>query len=253
MELSVTSSSSITQYDNVVDYNDYLIKNNKTNMTIVDYLKDINDRFYKIDISFMETFMDLIDRDDFCIPHEYLITYKVAAPGNTSKDIKKMLDSRGLEKDLDYRVGQESHPVPQGGFVKKNIYMLTPDAFKRCLQGSAITKVYSNYFLFTEKAIKYFFQYQMKVKDIKITSLENKLDLILEQNNKLQETLNQNLQETKEVKEILSTSSRDRVTDVDEEKHTETFVLLKHKTEINKYYTMRAQKEYTEKKALAAE
>ena len=56
------------------------------------------------------------------------------------------------------------------------------------------------------------------------------------------------VKETKEVKEILSTSSRDRVTDVDEEKHTETFVLLKHKTEINKYYTMRAQKEYTEKK-----
>ena len=78
----------------------------------------------------------------------------------------------------------------------------------------------------------------MKIKDLKISNLENKLDMILEQNNKLQETLNQNLQETKEVKEILSTSSRDRVTDVDEEKHTETFVLLKHKTEINKYLSL---------------
>ena len=207
MELAINNAD-IIQYNNITDYNDYLIKNGKNDMSIIDYLKDINERFYNIDISFMESFMGLVDRDDFCIPHEYLITYKVAAPGTCSKDIKKMLKARGLIEGEDYRVGQVSEPVPQGGFVKKNVCMLTPDAFKRCLQGSAITKVYSNYFLFTEKAIKYFFQYQMKIKDLKISSLSDDLKELIKVNKEIKNELKDNNNELKNTNKKLDISNR---------------------------------------------
>ena len=129
MELS-SSSTDIIQYANITDYNDFLIKNDKTNLTIIEYLEDINNKFYKINISFMEEFMELVDRDDFCISHDYLIKYKVSAETDTTANIKRMLISRGLKEGEDFEPFQQERLRKQGGTSKKNIYMLTPDAFR---------------------------------------------------------------------------------------------------------------------------
>ena len=101
MELS-SSSTDIIQCTNIIDYNDFLIKNNKINLTIIEYLEDINNKFYHIDLSFMEEFMELVDRDDFCISHDYLIKYKVSAENSDSYNILRLLTSRGLNEAKDY-------------------------------------------------------------------------------------------------------------------------------------------------------
>ena len=150
---------------------------------------------------------------------------------------------------LTFTLSGERNPIPC------EPYGLT--RYQRCLQGSAKTKIFSDYFLFTEKSIKFYNQYQIKVKNIKIDNLENNLkEMLIElkkSNNKLDisnSKLDQLLIENKEIKELLHASSHDRVTDV-EEKFTETFILMKDNEENNKFYSIRAQKEYIEKKIIS--
>jgi len=61
-----------------------------------------------------------------------LIEYGVAASAQ-SCNIKKRLESLGLEEGLEYQLIDIYEPVKQGGFSKKKVYMLTPEAFKKCL------------------------------------------------------------------------------------------------------------------------
>ena len=100
MELSKINIE-IEKYQKAIEYNQYLIDNN-IDLTLIEYIKDANKRFYEYDISFMEEFMNLVDRVDFCIPHEYLIKYKVVAPTNNSNKILDILNQRGLDKNTDY-------------------------------------------------------------------------------------------------------------------------------------------------------
>ena len=212
----------------------------------------------------MEKFMDLVDRDDLCIPHEYLFEYKVATESTTTSNILKMLKARGLIEGEDFELLRQERVRPQGGTTKKNIYMLTPDAFKRCLQGSAITKVYSNYFLFTEKAIKYYSQYQIKVKDIKISSLSDDLKELIKINKDTNKELKitnkqlilankelteikeiniKQLEELKYVKKTLYVKSHDRAVKVTTKPQlNDVLILLKNELIVNNYCSLRTQK-----------
>ena len=117
MELSISKSSTkiientinieIEKHQKAIEYNEYLINNN-IDYTLLEYLKDANEKFYKYDIDFMEDFMELVDKVDFCISHEYLNKYEVIKSKN-SNDIFQMLKSRGLKKEVDYIVREETH------------------------------------------------------------------------------------------------------------------------------------------------
>ena len=155
MALSLINTE-IEKYQKAIEYNDYLI-NNDIDYTLEEYLKDANEKFYKYDISFMKEFMDLVDRIDFCIHHEYLIKYGIVdVKKKDSGKILQNLKARNLNEGEDFEVTEEQHHRKNGSEYTKTIYMLTPDAFKKSLIGSNKTDKYAKYFLLLEKIIKYY-------------------------------------------------------------------------------------------------
>ena len=58
---------------------------------ISDYLKKLNDKFYNIDISFIDDFLELVDKDVFCIPRKLLYKYGVLSEHDTH-DVKRLLE-----------------------------------------------------------------------------------------------------------------------------------------------------------------
>ena len=281
VEVSI-SSNDISKYVNAIEYNDYLIKNN-INLTLIEYIKDANKKFYEYDISFMEDFMELVNRDDFCISHEYLKKYKIITINCDNSNISKMLKSRGLDEGKDFNPLQEEVVRKNGSIVKKTVYYLTPDAFKKCLIGSTKTDKYANYFLLLEKMIKFYNQYQLKLKDNKLIIKENQInELIIEMrkqnkelklsNNKLDklsikndklsikndelliENKNQTIKinklcnivedtniKTEEIAEHLHIVSHNQVPELNDDKMTHVYILLKKNDKKNEYYSLRTQ------------
>ena len=257
-----SSSNDIAKYVNATEYNDYLIKNNKR-LTIIEYVKDVNSMFNKLDINFMNEFMELVERDDMCISHEYLKKYEVVSAKNTSSnDILKMLGYRNLKEDIDFNLRQESQVRKNGSIVEKTVYYLTPDAFKKCLIGSNKTDKYADYFLLLEKCIKFYNQYQLKLNQTEISRLIDKLD---ESNNKLDklsikndelliENKNQTIKinklcnivedtniKTEEIAEHLHIVSHNQVPELNDDKMTHVYIFLKKNDKKNEYYSLRTQ------------
>ena len=50
-----------------------------------------------------------------------------------SSHVKVKLDALELIEDIDYRLTDVCDPVPQRWHSTKKVYMLTPEAFKKCL------------------------------------------------------------------------------------------------------------------------
>ena len=55
------------------------------NINILDYIKEINSKFYNIDISFV----NLVSNNDICILHQKLIDFKVISKQNCSAKMKE--------------------------------------------------------------------------------------------------------------------------------------------------------------------
>ena len=220
-----------------------------------------------------------------------LIKYGVLSENSiTSGHVKRMLDRYKFIEHQDYLLSQVGQQVPSGTKYK-NEYYLHPNTFKMCLMGSANTRKYANYYLFLEKSIKYFNDYQMELnlkyiiklktkilkKDNKISSLEIKLDTIIENNEKLLEdnkkTLDEliksnemnekmkkyledaNIKLDKTFDQLVNTNNKltnisskldiateERIPKPSDDSKYNTFVLYKHKTELNKYYVVRRQR-----------
>jgi hypothetical protein len=135
----------------------------KTKITLKDFFKTIHDKFYpKQDISFMEYFLKLTENEgEFIVHHEKLIEYGIMSSIRSSA-VKVKLDALGLVEDEDYSELQDILQLrPQGGTSTKNVYMLTPEAFKTCLlrarrypNQTVDPTVYSKYYLLLEKTYK---------------------------------------------------------------------------------------------------
>ena len=135
-------------YTTIIEYNNYLI-DNKVNINIIDYIKEINKLEDNIDIGFIDDFLELVNKNDFCIHHDMLIKYGVLSENCTSSGhVKRMLDRYKFIEHQDYRLSHLGQPVPQGGTSTKIIYYLHPNTFKMCLMGSANTRKYANYYLY---------------------------------------------------------------------------------------------------------
>jgi hypothetical protein len=139
----------------------------------------------------MEYFLKLTENEgEFIVHHEKLVEYGIMSSIRSS-DVKKKLDALELVEDEEYRLRDISQPVKQGGYSHKNVYMLTPEAFKTCLMRSrkypnqkADPTIYSKYYLLLEKTYKLYTDYEKQL-------LNNQL----EQN---QQQLEQNQQQLEE-------------------------------------------------------
>ena len=285
------------------EYNTYLVENQQQ-ITIVDYVKEINKIDFNIDISFIDEFIELVSKNECCIHHNMLQKYDIITMKGTTNDIKKMLEQYEMIEYKDFDLRNVSQVRPQGGTVIKNEYYLHPRAFKICLMRSLKTKKYAKYYLLLEECIKYYNDYQVELnkkyiiklkykidkKDNKIDKLEVKVNQLLEDNKtthkmneellnrskklelQLNETLerlditNDKLDDTNEELELtnekldntdktlnkvakkLDIAVEDRVINTKKKATTEYFIIMKNKSETYKYYVIRGQLRYINKK-----
>jgi len=160
-------------YSSIDEYNKYL-SDSLIKIELIEYFNKIHHIFYNDeDISFMEYFLSICNhKNEFIINQEKLKEYKIINNIENSNNIKKTLDLHNLEKDIDYRVRNVSQPVKQGGFSIKNIYEITPKAFKICLIRSKNTKKFANYYLKLEEIFDAYIKYELMFKD-KLLSMNN--------------------------------------------------------------------------------
>ena len=152
--------------DNIKIYNQQLIKEKK-NPSILEYVKALNDKFYNIDISFIDDLLKIVGINECIIPHMTLEKYGVLQIIDKERNIENTCKvKRLLEKQLKlpdnlYRITRVVHHLPSGKKYK-NEYLLSPYAFKLCLMRSQNTMKYSNYFLLLENCVKYFNDFHME-------------------------------------------------------------------------------------------
>ena len=79
----------------IQEFNVKLVQDN-IDITIIDYVKKINDMFYNIDISFIDDFVDMVNNDDFIIHHNMLDKYDVIKITDTSH-VKRLFQQHDFE------------------------------------------------------------------------------------------------------------------------------------------------------------
>ena len=87
----------------IKEFNEKLVENN-IDIGIIEYVKNLNTQFYNIDISFIDDFIDLVNKDECCISHEFLKTYGITQLAAGSADVKKILHSNNGIEGIDYMV-----------------------------------------------------------------------------------------------------------------------------------------------------
>ena len=157
----------------ITDYNKNLV-DNKINITITEYAKNINKLIYNIDMPFFNDFIEFVGKDDFCIHHNMLSKYGLLSLNSGSTDVNRLLDNNMFIKDHDYLIRNVAEQLPSGTKYKKEYYLL-PQTFKICLMRSLKNKIYADYFLSLEQAIKYYNDYQMLLNDTFIIELKSQI------------------------------------------------------------------------------
>jgi len=146
----------------IEEFNEKLVEN-KRDITIIDYVKELNKKYFDIDISFIDDFIDLVDKEGFVIHHSMLEKYQVITIKDTY-EVKRLLEKYEFEHDKDYK----TTPAQLRGGTD---YMLNGEIFKMILMRSKNTKRYAQYYILLEKCIKYYNDYQF-------LKIQNKLDII---------------------------------------------------------------------------
>jgi hypothetical protein len=117
-------------YKSIEEYNSYLVEN-QVNINIIDYVKEINKIKYKIDIIFIDEFIELVNKDDCCIHHNMLEKYGICNIKGGSKDIKRILEQNEFIENEDYLPSKVAEQL-LSGTKYKNEYYLNPKSFKIC-------------------------------------------------------------------------------------------------------------------------
>jgi hypothetical protein len=136
-------------------FNEKLVVEN-VDITILDYVKLLNNKFYHIAIDFIDDFIDLVDKEGFVINHEMLFKYEILAK-TSATNVLNSLNSYELEEHMDYELTKQ---LPDHGTTNKHIFMLTTDAFKIICIRSKNTKKFVKYYLLLEKSINYYSHYE---------------------------------------------------------------------------------------------
>ena len=130
------------------------LANNTVDINIIDYTKYLNELFFNFDITFIDRFIDLIDKDECVISHEHLKICGITQLTAGSNDVKKILNNNNAIEEVDYVVEVSRTADLQ----EKTIYVLHPTIFKKILIRSRNTVKYADYFLLLEKCIFYYSQ-----------------------------------------------------------------------------------------------
>ena len=119
--------------------------------------------------------ISLVEKDNCCIPQDYLVKYGILTNIETSGTIKRLLDQYDLK---DIRSEQLYTSVQKDDNTHKIFYFINPLLFKFILIRSKNTMVYAKYYLLLEMCIKYYNDYyQLKLK--KRIEEDNKIKLLL--------------------------------------------------------------------------
>jgi len=265
-------------YSTIPEYNNYLVEFQQQ-VDIIEYVKNVNKIKYNIDIDFIDEFIELVSKDQCCIHHSLLQKYGILTLKEGTHHIKRILDQNSFKQNEDYILAKVGEFTDKGGRGNKNEYYLHPRAFKICLIRSLKTQAYANYYLLLEECIKYYNDYQNKLKEKYIIKLQlkdeirqiideakdNKLDLlqadikellvenkdmkkILEANQiKLDRTFDRLVgahNEIRDIKDKLDTATDDRVVKPKNKATLEYLLILKTNdfSENYKYYCVRCQK-----------
>ena len=213
--------------DQFIAFNQILI-DNKVTINLLDYVKRCN--FDDVDMSFIDTFIELVFRDDFCIPHTYLKNYGVYKLSGGSSDLEKRLKTNGFKKDVDYRLRKKVEST-SGGCTHYSEYMLKPDTFKKLLIRSTKCEKYANYYIYLERCIKYYNDYQLELNRRNMAKLYDQINnydtfIIPQKDDKIDELIKkvdtlciENKTKTKQIEELITNSkeTHDRLTDVEDE------------------------------------
>ena len=162
------------EYTTIKEYNTYLVEN-QVNVNIIEYVKEVNKLKFKINISFIDDFIELVSKNECCIHHDMLQTYGILNLKGTTNDIKRILEQNEFIEKEDFDLRNVAQVRPQGGTVIKNEYYLHPRAFKICLLRSLKTKRYAKYYLLLEECIKYYNDYQIELNKKYIIKLKSKI------------------------------------------------------------------------------
>ena len=115
-------------YNTINDYINYLIEN-QINENIIDFVKEINKIKFKIDISFIDEFIELISKNECCIHHNMLKKYGILKLNKGTNDVKVILKQNNFIENEDYQIRKVPELRPQGGSSIKYEYYLHPRAF----------------------------------------------------------------------------------------------------------------------------
>ena len=110
------------------NFNQKIIDEN-VEITIIDYVKLLNDDVYHIDITFVNDLLLLIYEDECCIHHDMLYKYGVLSEHDT-RDVKRLIEQYKFTEIVHYVTNREDAVVFKGGKPKQN-YLLHPDTFKK--------------------------------------------------------------------------------------------------------------------------
>ena len=84
----------------IQEFNQKLVEENQ-DIVIVDYVKVINEKHFNINISFIDDFIDMVDKDGFNISHEMLVKYEILTKSDSAQ-VARLLEIQNFEDGVDY-------------------------------------------------------------------------------------------------------------------------------------------------------
>ena len=143
-----------TQFDSIKAYAAHIIDRGMK-IEMIDFLTNCNRMFLKMEEGLLQELIKWVSKDDeFCInANEAFPRYGIDKVSQ-SKDVLRVLERRELVENEDYDAGHVAC-IKSGREYTTKVYMLKPDAFKRCLIGAKNTKIYVHYYLTIEKCAFY--------------------------------------------------------------------------------------------------
>jgi hypothetical protein len=184
------------------------LANSLTKITMEEFFKQVHSNFYPDqDISFMEYFLDLAQHEgEFVVPHSKLIDYGVMT-STKSNDTKKKLERLMLVEEEDFTLRHVSQRGTSGAQMH-NQYMLTPEAFKKCLMRAQRRTdqpvdpvIYCNYYLRLEQAFKLYTDYERQYAKCLLALKDEKIDM---QSKKIDQMSIELKQQSIEMKQMLA-------------------------------------------------
>lgn len=148
-------------------YNTHLV-NTSQDIDFNEYVKQVNKiSNSNIDLSLMDL-TDFHNRNECCIPHSYLYTFKLLTTKRgryVTKDIYKLLQT--YTEGIDYIVRHVS--IKQNNNIKINDeFYIHPNAFRKMLMKPNKYGDYIPYFLFLEDCMYHYSDYRQKMNNNKL-------------------------------------------------------------------------------------